>query len=234
MNFKNFNKIVIVGDGGVGSNLVVPLMKFIKTMRELGFNNKLDLFICDGDVVEKKNLARQDFVFSDIRKNKAEATASYIASSFPVEDVKIIPVSEYIKANNLEFVSDGTILFVGVDNYITRKTIEDKMKEINGEILAIFGGNEYDDGDVNVVHKTKSGFTTPLYSKKHPEIMKKDRFPDEIGCEEAAQTTSPQLIFTNMMVANYMLEAFYAWATNKVQWHEKLFDLKTGAVRVVK
>lgn len=234
MDFKKFKRIAIIGNGGIGSNLVVPLMKFLKTMNRMGYNHPVDILICDGDIVEKKNLERQDFVLSDIKSKKAKVTADFLSSSHPVPNVDVYPIAEYIKEENLDFVGDGTVLFVGVDNYVTRKVIEDAIKKIEGEVLVIFGGNEYDDGDVNVIHKTKEGFQTPLYSQKHPEINKRDRFPDEIGCEEAAKISSPQLIFANMTVANYMLEAFYEWVTNKIQWHEKMFDLKTGNVRVVK
>lgn len=221
--------IFIIGDGGIGSNISVALIKF------LAFYSKKPstLHIVDGDKVSSGNLLRQQFIPEDISKFKTEITSAYlydICNQIGCTNIKIISHPVFLKEDNIGMISDGAVVFVGVDNYVTRKVIENHAITLKN-ILVIFGGNEYDDGDVNLLWIKNGKMKTPLLSDKHPEINKRDKFPDEQSCEEAA-VSSPQLIITNMMVANFMLSAFYDWLKNKtLEWHEIMFDLNGCNVR---
>lgn len=227
--------IFIIGDGGIGSNLGAPLVKFLKFTLEP--NNKVNITIIDGDIVENKNLIRQSFITEDIGKKKSDITAMHLADiceGLEAQNIEIKSFPQFLKPDNIQIITNNSMVFVGVDNYITRLIIEEHTKTLD-TVLVIFGGNEYDDGDVNIIYKKDGKYLTSLYSDRHPEIKTKDRFPDEIPCEEAI-VSAPQLILTNITVAQYMLEGAYSYYSNKgtkVGWQEKMFDLKTGAVRVI-
>lgn len=227
-------QIDIIGLGGIGSNLVVPLLKTIKIHQLKHPEEFFKIIIVDGDKVEEGNLTRQYFYPQDIGKNKATITASFLSqlvSQFSINNINIQAISEYLKKDNISIIESKDIVFVGVDNYVTRKLIEDHTQTLE-EIFVIFGGNEYYDGDVNILHKEKGEYKTPLLTEKHPEIKEKDKNPYEMTCEEAL-VSAPQLLLTNMAVCQYMLEGFYNFLIeDKIVWNEKMFDIFTGKVRI--
>ena len=63
-------KIVVIGAGGTGGYVIPHLYR-------LGYasNRYVKIIVCDGDVVEEKNLIRQNFVGQDIGRNKAQVQA---------------------------------------------------------------------------------------------------------------------------------------------------------------
>jgi len=225
--------ILIVGDGGIGSNLSLPLIKLITYLRKKNKDEaELIIKIIDGDKIELKNVIRQSFILGDCGDFKTDTTAehlNHVVEELGAKKISIESLPVYLKEDNIDLIEEGSFVFVGVDNYITRRIIEQKTEKMD-EVFVAFGGNEYDDGDVNIILKENGKYITPLYSEKHPEILEKDRFPDEISCEEAA-VSAPQLILANQQVAGFMLEAFHSSLTGDLKWHEKIFDLKTGNVR---
>lgn len=231
------SKIIIVGNGGIGSNITVPLIKTLafRRLSEKKFP-PLKIVLADGDTVEIKNVYRQDFVPKDIKAKKTNASADFLNNFCHQLRAKNITVESYpfyVKDDNINIIEDKDVVFVGVDNYITRKIIEERTKALENS-LVIFGGNEYHDGDINVIHKQDGKYLTPLLSDKHPEINTKDKFPDEMSCEEAAKS-SPQILIVNSQVAVSMLECYWSYLeTSTIPWHEKMFDIQQGNVRVIK
>ena len=219
-------KIYIIGLGGIGSALISPLGKFLKY-------NQIDIeaiYLIDGDTVEENNLSRQNFIITDINRAKSDVMAEYLR----LFGQKVISIPRYIVSETDCQFEERSVIFVGVDNYVTRYLIEQKCKELKN-ILIIFGGNEYHDGDVNVVIIKNGKLMTPLYSETYPELKERDKFPMEQSCAEAA-VHAPQLIFTNITVANMMLGCFYSFLERMKGGLEQLpiiynnqFDLRTNA-----
>lgn len=232
-------KILIVGDGGIGSNLSIPLIKLLKFEQDKATKpvcfEEVDLIIVDGDQIEESNVLRQAFDNRDIGRNKADVTAEYLQALCDVMGIdKIYPsaIPEYLKESNLNLIDEGSLVLVGVDNYVTRMVIEEHTKTLDN-VTVIIGANEYKDGDINIIQKVNGEYTTPLLSDKHPEILKRDSFPDEISCEEDV-VSAPQLVFVNMAVANIMIEAVYnILVQGRINWHEKMFDIDTGQTRII-
>ena len=70
---------VVVGAGGTGGYLIPQLVRQISLRnqehtRRTGLLHTVTLY--DADVVEEKNLQRQNFIIQDIGKNKAEGSES--------------------------------------------------------------------------------------------------------------------------------------------------------------
>lgn len=63
-------KIVQLGAGGTGGHIAPHLYRLLYSL-----NRTVRYIICDGDVVEEKNLVRQNFTPADLGENKAQVLA---------------------------------------------------------------------------------------------------------------------------------------------------------------
>ena len=73
-------KVIIIGAGGTGGYVIPHLYR-------IGFaaGRPMRIIVCDGDVVESKNLIRQNFVEQDIGRNKAQVLAERYSAAFGIE-----------------------------------------------------------------------------------------------------------------------------------------------------
>lgn len=98
MFHTRFNRIVsnviIVGCGGTGSRLIPMVAQFMKSCPAI-----LDPFITliDGDTVEMKNLARQNFIKQDIGRHKSEVLAERYGGAIEIPVVSIPEYYQYHK-----------------------------------------------------------------------------------------------------------------------------------------
>lgn len=97
MFHTRFNRIVsnviIVGCGGTGSRLIPMVAQFMKSCPAI-----LDPFITliDGDTVEMKNLARQNFIKPDVGRHKSEVLAERYGAAI---EIPIVSIPEYYRYN---------------------------------------------------------------------------------------------------------------------------------------
>ena len=73
-------KLIMLGAGGTGGYVAPHLYRLLHTLER-----PVKVIIVDGDIVEEKNLIRQNFVASDIGRNKAQVLAERYASAFGME-----------------------------------------------------------------------------------------------------------------------------------------------------
>lgn len=73
-------KIVMLGAGGTGGHIAPLLYRLLYTL-----DRPSRFVICDGDIVEEKNLIRQNFSPADLGENKAKVLAERYASVFGME-----------------------------------------------------------------------------------------------------------------------------------------------------
>ena len=73
-------KIIVLGAGGTGG-YVIPHLYRIAFARK----GRVRIIVCDGDIVEQKNLVRQNFVEQDIGRNKAQVLAERYSQAFGIE-----------------------------------------------------------------------------------------------------------------------------------------------------
>ena len=73
-------KITMLGAGGTGGYIAPHLYRLLHTL-----DRSVEVTIADGDIVEEKNLVRQNFVASDLGRNKAQVLAERYASAFGME-----------------------------------------------------------------------------------------------------------------------------------------------------
>ena len=88
-------KIVMLGAGGTGGHIAPHLYRLLYALER-----PVRFIICDGDIVEEKNLVRQNFTPADLGENKAKVLAERYSSVFGME-------TEYVP----EFIESGERLF---------------------------------------------------------------------------------------------------------------------------
>ena len=81
------NKIIVFGCGGTGSRVVPLIAQFVKSC---AWVLNPELVLIDFDSVEEKNLLRQNFISSDVGKNKAVVLASRYSKAFNIAITPII------------------------------------------------------------------------------------------------------------------------------------------------
>src|SRR5699024_7978568 len=77
-------KVVMLGAGGTGGHIAPHLYRLLYAL-----DRPVRFIVCDGDLVEEKNLVRQNFIPADLGENKAKVLAERYASVFGME-------SEYV------------------------------------------------------------------------------------------------------------------------------------------
>ncbi len=216
----------MIGIGGIGTCLLPVLLRFLNFS-----TSDTTVTLVDGDRFEEKNEERQAF---DQIGNKAEVTTTRLQEQFP--RIYITARNQYVTEDNVaEMVRESDTVFLCVDNHATRKLVSDWCEELDAVCL-ISGGNNVTDGSVHVyIRKNGEDTTLPLANDFHPEIQyPQDSNPGESGdCEERAKST-PQLLFTNNLVAAMMLSCFYSVREDKLSYDELYLDLVSGNCRAVR
>lgn len=99
-------EITIIGLGGIGSNVALPLARL----------NPKKLFLIDPDVVEEVNLAGQAFFNNHVGMKKVDAVAEVLYSWAGYKKIVAIPT---LLTEGTDF---GEITITGFDNMRARKT----------------------------------------------------------------------------------------------------------------
>lgn len=87
--------VLIIGAGGTGSYFIRDALRFISNSTD----NRIGVYrilIADGDIVEDKNISRQNFIYSDIGSYKAEVLATRYGTAF---SLPVYFFNEYVDKN---------------------------------------------------------------------------------------------------------------------------------------
>ncbi|OQB41676.1 MAG: thiamine biosynthesis protein ThiF [candidate division CPR1 bacterium ADurb.Bin160] len=199
------NNIIIIGVGGIGSNLAEFISRFLNFEKE--FCGKIVLI--DGDSFEEKNKTRQSFIRYG---NKAESKVLELIQKFT--EIPFVFHDVYINKKNVsEYILDDAVVFLCVDNHKTRKIISDHCNTLNN-ITIINGGNDLLDGSVHLYVRENGKDITPSLTKYNPEIeTPEDETPEEMSCEKRS-ISEPQIFFTNLQAAIIMCQVYYSLYTD--------------------
>jgi len=213
--------IVIIGLGGVGSILCDNLARYLNYS-----DIKASVSLVDGDYYETRNNERQTFIRLG---DKAVVKCSEMSLKF--NNVIFQDFNEFINEDNVSsLITEDSIVFLCVDNHISRKIISDYCQTLNN-ITIISGGNEYTDGNVQLYQRKGGVNVTASLTEYHPEIeFPEDQSPEDMSCEELSHS-EPQLLFTNLTVATIMCWMFYAIHKEKdvTKYGEVYFDISSMA-----
>lgn len=196
------SRIVLIGCGGIGSQLAGPLVRYLASRPQ----PQPLLVLVDGDAFEAGNLGRQACAVGDLGSNKAEALAR-VASAAGMA-VQVVP--EYVtEANVGQIVREGDLILLAVDNHPTRAMVDRHVATLSDATL-ISGGNDETDGNVQLVRRRDGWSVDGHLVEIHPEIGEADD-GQEYGADgcQALVAERPQLLATNLMVASAMLSCLW-------------------------
>ena len=211
-------KIVMLGAGGTGGHIAPHLYRLLYAL-----NRPVRFIICDGDVVEEKNLVRQNFIPADLGENKARVLAERYSTVFGMETeyvpafieseerLKELITPSVVRTNYYPFAvieKEQVILIGAVDNNRSRQMCNKVFYEAE-ELIYIDSGNSEHTGQV--VCGIRSGGRT-LYKpvgKLYPEVLSDtDKFPTELSCAEAS-VSAPQAMTANITAATAVVDMIY-------------------------
>lgn len=175
------SNVFVIGGGGTGSRLIPLLSQFMRSITRgvspSGWLEKPRIWLIDDDVVEQKNILRQNFIDRDVGQHKAVVLANRYSKAYNVD---IIPITQRITTSSAQgfrklvddnlFIANGnsnhatfnsiigsSIVIICVDSVQARRDILNTFifKERNsqhGELRTFFvdAGNEDNFGQVNM------------------------------------------------------------------------------------
>lgn len=202
--------VVVIGLGGTGGYLFPNVARLVNQLNKDGVKDIM-LTAVDGDVIEEKNINRQNFFYPDLGKNKADLMTSRHGKLFGAQ---YGTVKSYIEDEDTlrEIIFQGDrfpIVVSCVDNHKTRQLIHRVYMEKTDQFIWIDSGNEQFSGQVvvgyNTSKKLEDGDTTPhmfklpAVSEVFPEVLSTEsRFNSEVSCDEMA-VDNIQNISANIM-----------------------------------
>lgn len=222
-----------IGCGGTGSYVSVPLAKYISHHQLLGGRTTLKLV--DGDVFELKNLERQNFDAIAIAAPKALAIAEQIKTTLgSALNLDLEVIHEYLLESNIDSIlTDDSTILLCPDNAKCRILVQEWALQKCKNVTIISAGNDYDDGQVQVMMIKNGELITPTLTQYYPELLEIAKGEKDVsekvagaeGCHIDAQS-DPQLIFANMMAGTLMLSYIYALEKKTIDSFVTQFDLK--------
>lgn len=204
-------KIVMLGAGGTGGHIAPNLYRLLHALER-----PVEVIIADGDIVEEKNLVRQNFISCDLGRNKAQVLAERYASAFGME-IQYIPdfIETVEKLTSLlkpkfSYVTTETltILIGAVDNNKSRQLCHNVFNKSDNLIYIDSGNGEFTGQVVCGVRRKGKTYYKPV-GEVYPDILEDtDKFPTELSCAEAS-VSAPQSIAANIMAATAVVSYIY-------------------------
>jgi len=210
-------KIVMLGAGGTGGHAAPHLYRLLYAI-----DRPVRFIICDGDVVETKNLVRQNFTPADLGENKARVLAERYSAVFGME-------TEYLPSfveNEEELkqlltpqvwrtgyyggteLREQVILLGAVDNNKSRQLchlVFNKAKEL---IYIDAGNGEHTGQVVCGIRRAGKTYYKPI-GDVYPDVLEDtDKFPTELSCAEAS-VSAPQSMAANITAATAVVDMVY-------------------------
>jgi len=229
-------KIIMLGAGGTGGHIAPHLYRLLHSLERY-----TKVIVCDGDIVEEKNLVRQNFISDDLGKNKAQVLAERYASAFGLE-VSYIP--EFIEDENrlAELVTpdtfrvgshphqavEGLSILIGcVDNNRSRQLCHQVFKAAKNLIYIDSGNGEHSGQVVCGVKRGGRTYHKPI-GEVYPDVLTEtDKFPTQLSCAEAA-VSAPQSIVANIMAGTAVVSYLYnILVLGKIETSGITFSTKT-------
>ena len=209
-------KIILLGAGGTGGHVAPHLYRLLHTL-----DRYTRIIICDGDIVEEKNLVRQNFIFADLGRNKAQVLAERYASAFGlavsyvsefIEDedrlMSLVRPEKYTVGHSPKEHDILSILIGCVDNNKSRQLCHSVFMATNNIIYIDSGNGLYTGQVVCGIRRSGRTYYKPI-GDLYPDVLQDtDMFPTELSCAEAA-ISAPQSIAANIMASTAIVSYLY-------------------------
>lgn len=210
-------KIVQLGAGGTGGHIAPHLYRLLYSLER-----PVRYIICDGDLVEEKNLVRQNFTPADQGENKAQVLAERYSTVFGMEteyvpsfveteeQLRQLLTPEVWRAGTYrqEVIKEMVILLGAVDNNKSRQLCHRVFHQARELIYIDSGNGEYTGQVVCGVRQAAKTMYPPI-GTAYPDVLEDtDKFPTELSCAEAS-VSAPQSIAANITAAMVVVDMVY-------------------------
>ena len=235
-------KIVQLGAGGTGGHIAPQIYRLLYSLAR-----PTRYIICDGDVVEEKNLLRQNFSPADRGENKARVLAERYSTVFGLE-TEYVPafiedmdtLIELIRPNEWELdesankkAKEMVILLGAVDNNKSRQLCHRAFYQAEDLVYIDSGNGEFTGQVVCGVRRKGHTVFKPIGGVQPEMLRDTDKFPSELSCAEAS-VSDPQSMAANITAATAVVNMVYnilALGENMVRQTE--FSTRTVKMQTV-
>ena len=233
-------KIVMIGAGGTGGHIAPHLYRLLYTL-----DRPVRFIICDGDIVEEKNLVRQNFTEADLGLNKARVAAERYSNVFGLETSYVPDFIENVErleelvtpkvwragTYGAETISEQVILIGAVDNNRSRQLCHEVFLNTEELIYIDSGNGEYTGQVVCGIRRYGRTYYKPV-GMLYPDLAQPDGlFPSEVSCADAS-VSAPQTIVANLMAATAVVTMIYnILVVGKSTVQQATFSTKTVNIR---
>ena len=233
-------KIVMIGAGGTGGHIAPHLYRLLYTL-----DRPVRFIICDGDIVEEKNLVRQNFTEADLGLNKARVAAERYSNVFGLEtsyvpdfiesverlDELVTPKVWHTGTYGAETIPGQVILIGAVDNNRSRQLCHEVFLNAEELIYIDSGNGEYTGQVVCGIRRYGRTYYKPV-GMLYPDLAQPDDlFPSEVSCADAS-VSAPQTIVANLMAATAVVTMIYnILVVGKSTVQQATFSTKTVNIR---
>lgn len=242
-------ELYLVGCGGTGSWLAPSLCRIARTLNEKG--KATNLIFIDPDVVEQKNVLRQNFCDAEIGLNKAQTLALRYSLSWRVS-IEALPAlfnPEIIARDYYQREHKLKIIIGCVDNTIARQSIAQSLsqyqswhtRDVATELWWLDCGNHTNSGQVLIGSHLSTEIDVykfhelgciklPAPCLQHPELLKpkpEELSKNAISCAELALLNAQSLTINQRMAAeaaSYLVQL----VTGKLNRLATYIDLNSG------
>jgi len=235
-------KITVIGAGGTGGHIAPHLYRLLHSLER-----PTRVVICDGDIVEEKNLVRQNFISADLGRNKAQVLAERYANAFGLE-ISYIPefiedestLAELVKPDKFSVAPysyekyEGLSILIGcVDNNQSRRLCHDVFKAAENLIYIDSGNGEFSGQIVCGIRRGGRTYYKPI-GDVYPDVLSEtDKFPTQLSCAEAA-VSAPQSIVANIMASTAVVSYLYnILVLGNIKTHFVTFSTRTVNLKPV-
>jgi len=211
-------KIVQLGAGGTGGHIAPHLYRLLYSL-----DRPVRYIICDGDVVEEKNLVRQNFTPADLGENKAQVLAERYSLVFGME-TEYVPAFVETEEHLRELLTprrwmigsyypqkelrEMVLLLGAVDNNKSRQLCHRVFHQAKELIYIDSGNGEYTGQVVCGVRRGSRTYYPPI-GTVYPDVLEEtDKFPTELSCAEAS-VSAPQSMAANITAATAVVDMVY-------------------------
>jgi PRTRC genetic system ThiF family protein len=234
--------IALVGCGGTGSFLALHLARLLYHARDR-YGYRIPMTFVDPDVVERKNLGRQNFAPAEVGRNKAETLAWRYNMAFGLAIEARAATFEDARIT-IDYARWGLIIGA-VDNAAARASIAQAFdrRRYNPPWWLDCGNHEHagqvllgNDAELKAPEISPLGFCSglPLPTVQHPELL--EEAPASTVGESCADLALAdiQSLMINQAIATYAAQYVYRLLISRdLNTYATYVDLETGTAKSV-
>lgn len=211
------NVSYLVGCGGTGSHLALPLAQLLRFQ-----SGTRDFVFFDGDNYESNNFTRQVMSSADLDKNKAIVTCDRLKQCLPTAN--LYAVDKYLDPALLsswlaqyDSLDEDTwqLLVLAVDNDYTRHELITCVDNTPQNVIVLLPGNGYHTSNVLWYMSDKKGNALPTHPFNLAANWAKPQDRPRYSCQYEADS-SPQLIVANASAAFFTLSIVRALLDGRI------------------